>query len=245
MLGLCQRRPCGVEKLLLPDENPHVEREPLRRTASGKNSDPEGWLLKHHKAYSQIRLTMDTPSPHDATTSSSWFQTLTGCQRSCLIYQHHKLQSSMRAVIGHQTALGKGRRPNRCPTLLLDVDQSVDTTFKSTNGGEITIAPCMMPAQKLWVHAPDGAERLLLGREALVLQAFPVALAEEHLNKVSDAFESDLAGNAMSFLVLLAVAQSGFAPLFWREQSVDEDLGAASMQDVDEAEGLLSMLSIT
>ena len=75
-----------------------------------------------------------------------------------------------------------------------------------------------------------------------MLQAFPVALVEEQLAKVSDAFHSELAGNAMSFLVLLAVAQSGFASLTWREQS-DEDLGAASSLDVDEAMGLLGMMS--
>jgi hypothetical protein len=127
---------------------------------------------------------------------------------------------------------------------MLDVDQSVDRAFKSTtlDDGKTAIAPCMMPGQKLWVHTRDGQERLLLGREALVLQASPVALVEEQLAKVSDAFHSELAGNAMSFLVLLAVAQSGFASLTWREQS-DEDLGAASSLDVDEAMGLLGMMS--
>ena len=132
LLAPCQRRPCGAQHLLLADDNPHVERELLRRTASGKNSDPEGWLLKHHEAYSQIRLSMGMPSPHDATRSSSWYQSLAGYQGSVLIYQHHKLQSSMRTAFGQETALGQGRRPNQCRTLLLDVDQSVDRTFQST-----------------------------------------------------------------------------------------------------------------
>ena len=84
---------------------------------------------------------------------------------------------------------------------------------------------------------------LLLGREALVLRASPVALVEEELDKVTDAFQHDLAGNAMSFLVLLAVAQSGFASLNWRKQSVlDEDLGSISLPDADEAVGLLGMM---
>jgi len=101
----------------------------------------------------------------------------------------------------------------------------------------------MMLGQNMWVHTRDGQERLLLGREALVLQASPVALVEEQLAKVSDAFQNEIAGNAMLFLVLLAVAQSGFASLTWREQSPDEDLGAASSLDVDEAMGLLGMMS--
>ena len=128
------------------------------------------------------------------------------------------------------------------------MDQSIDRTFRSTtiNDGEIAIAPCMMPHQKLWVHTPNGEERLLLGREALVLQAFSVALVEERHYKVSDAFQSELAGNAMSFLVLLAVAQSGFASPNWRKQSVlDEDLGSISLPDADEAVGLLGMMERT
>ena len=102
----------------------------------------------------------------------------------------------------------------------------------------------MMPHQKVWVHTPNGEERLLLGREALVLLGFPVRLVEEHLDQVTDAFQHDLAGNAMSFLVLLAVAQSGFASLNWRKQSVlDEDLGSISLPDADKAVGLLGMMA--
>ena len=102
-----------------------------------------------------------------------------------------------------------------------------------------------MPHQKLWIHNPDGQERLLLGREALVLQGFPVRLVEEQLDQQTDAFQHDIAGNAMSFLVLLAVAQSGFASLNWREQSLShERLGSISQPDADEAVGLLGMMAI-
>ena len=131
---------------------------------------------------------------------------------------------------------------------MLDVDQSPERTFRSTiiNDGpfrNITNAPCMTPHQKLWIHRPDGQERLLLGREALVLLGFPVRLVEEQLDQVTDAFQHDLAGNAMSFLVLLAVAQSAFASLHWRKQSeLDQDLGSISLPDADEAVGLLGMM---
>ena len=131
---------------------------------------------------------------------------------------------------------------------MLDVDQSPERAFKSStiNDGpfkSITLAPCMMPHQKLWIHRPDGQERLLLGREALVLLGFPVRLVEEQLDQVTDAFQHDLAGNAMSFLVLLAVAQSGFASLNWREQPLShERLGSISQPDADEAVGLLGMM---
>ena len=100
-----------------------------------------------------------------------------------------------------------------------------------------------MPHQKLWIHNPNGQERLLLGREALVLQGFPVRLVEEQLDQQTDAFQHDIAGNAMSFLVLLAVAQSAFASLHWRKQSeLDQDLGSISLPDADEAVRLLGMM---
>ena len=70
VVALCQRRPCGAERLLLPDDNPHVERELLRRTASGKGVGPAGWIEKHRKAYNHIRLSLGLPTPHDRTTSS-------------------------------------------------------------------------------------------------------------------------------------------------------------------------------
>ena len=50
----------------------------------------------------------------------------------------------------------------------------------------------------------------------------------------------------MSFLVLLAVAQSAFASLHWRKQSeLDQDLGTMSLPDADEAVGLLGMMERT
>ena len=58
LLSLCQRRPCGVEALLLPDDDPHVEKELLRRTTAGRTSEPEHWKLKHLTSYSNIRLPM-------------------------------------------------------------------------------------------------------------------------------------------------------------------------------------------
>ena len=61
--------------------------------------------------------------------------------------------------------------------------------------------------------------------------------------KVTDAFQHDPAGNAMSFLVLLAVAQAAYASLHWRKPSVlDRDLGSISLPDADEAVGLLGMM---
>ena len=113
LLSLCQRRPCGVEALLLPDDEPHVENELLRRTTAGKTSEPENWKLKHLKAYSNIRLPMGTPSTHNATTSSPWYPTLTGCQRSTVMLenQSRSLTPSQGCIPwgGGSRIMGRGR----------------------------------------------------------------------------------------------------------------------------------------
>ena len=122
-----------------------------------------------------------------------------------------------------------------CSVLKFDVDQSPDRSVQSSldDDGFAVLAPCMLPGQVLWIHAPHGNERLLLGCEALVIQGFPVALVAEQINKVPDRFQHDLAGNAMCLLVTLAVVQSSVAALSWR--SCTEPVAAASRNNVDDA----------
>ena len=65
-----------------------------------------------------------------------------------------------------------------------------------------------------------GEERLLLGREAFMLQGFPMCSDEvpESLmhGAVPDHLMHYLAGNAMTVHVILAVTQSAMAALTWK-----------------------------
>ena len=77
-----------------------------------------------------------------------------------------------------------------------------------------------------WVEplSRDQEGRLLLGREALILQGFPVEVflqkVRENLEPTetmpSESLMMDLAGNAMALPAILAMLQAGFCALDWR-----------------------------
>ena len=96
----------------------------------------------------------------------------------------------------------------------------------------------------LALHTPGDEERLLLGREALMLQGFPVCSDEvsESLrhNAVSEHLMHDLAGNAMTLHVLLAVTQSAVAALTWRAATTENPTSAHD--ELDAAYALFKQL---
>ena len=128
------------------------------------------------------------------------------------------------------------------------------------------VAPTMLPGQLLFVELVSPP-RLLLGREALLLQGFPVEtlfrdmdvagynmcddpfpnLAGDSAKKrkkrlndkpwLTEALMMDLAGNAFSFPVLLAVLQSAVCAVDYRAATA-----TVKVADVDEAFGALASL---
>jgi hypothetical protein len=238
LVQVCQRKPPSVETLLLDDDNPAVEHELLRRTASGQGRGAEGfsWIGEHQKLYGGLRLSWGVPSPHKPTINSPWLKTLTPAHRSALIYKHHKLLATL------STSAGTAAASSQCAELILDLDQSLDRNVQSKRGHDARtiLAPCMIPGQVLWVHMPHGVERLMLGREALMIQGYPVCKVAEGADKVTDRFLHDLAGNAMTLQVSLAVVQAAVAALTWRP--CGEQPSSASRQDVDDALGLFEQV---
>ena len=99
------------------------------------------------------------------------------------------------------------------------------------------MAPCVLPSQVLWLHIPGDEERLLLGREALMWQGFPVCRADA--DSVSERFLQDLAGNAMTMHVLLAVIQSAMAALTWAGKPAH---AVSEKEELDSACALLDKL---
>jgi len=92
----------------------------------------------------------------------------------------------------------------------------------------------------LWLHIPGDEERLLLGREALMLQGFPVCRAGPHKDEVPERFLQDLAGNAMTLHVLLAVVQSAMAALTWKTGEPTQHISAKD--ELDSAYALFAKL---
>ena len=151
-----------------------------------------------------------------ATSSSRWYQTLPPCQKSVLVYRQHVYLSSRRSV--------ECKAEQQCAELGITLDQSPDRNNQTTRGedGKSVVAPCLLPGQVLGLHIPGEEERILLGREALMLQGFPVCRVPKpggqiSSEEVSERVLHDLAGNAMTFHVRLAVVQSAMAALTWKE----------------------------
>ena len=69
----------------------------------------------------------------------------------------------------------------------------------------------------------DGAERLLLGRELLLLQGYPVSNLCQHVQALkskevsSERFFSDLSASSLSLTVVLAVFVATWRAVFWRD----------------------------
>eukprot|EP00972_Heterocapsa_arctica_P039584 5831177-Heterocapsa_arctica.AAC.1 len=64
------------------------------------------------------------------------------------------------------------------------------------------MVPTLTPGGKTWIYDKN---RVLLGWEALRLQGFPVTLIDSSYEQPSDPMMGDLAGNAFSATVVLAV----------------------------------------
>lgn len=148
------------------------------------------------------------------------------------MYKQHKSLASCKT--------GESTAETQCREFAFTLDQSAERNAQSTllEDGETIVAPCVLPGQSLWLHIPGGEERLLLGREALVWQGFPVCRADA--DQVSERFLQDLAGNAMTMHVLLAVVQAAMAALTWK---VGEPTHAISAkEELDSAYALLDKL---
>lgn len=128
--------------------------------------------------------------------------------------------------------------------LLRDVSQSLNRA--TTSHRERTVKGCFrhvamtcMPKAIPWLDQ-GATSRILLGRESLLLQGFPITRVER-IDAFSEAFLQDLAGNAMALPVVLAVLMASFCAVNWKETSA-EAAPAASDADVGAAWAALTKL---
>ena len=130
--------------------------------------------------------------------------------------------------------------------LFRDVSQSLgQTRVSSTRSAEKSdeepthCASTVLPMQMLMVFAPEQPFRLLLGREALVLQGFPSQ--DPTLSELIRAFTenqmADLAGNMVSTTVFLAMAMAAISAVSWKASPMR--LGSSTDADCARAVTLL------
>lgn len=236
LVQVCQRRPPSARNLLLQDDDPAVEQELVRRVSLGHITGDvsRSWITEHQHLYSQLRLSWGAPPPHQRTAQSSWLSTLTPLHRSTLIlHQHRLVSSSLSATASGQHA--------QVANLMVDLNPSASRLSASTvdeHGGEIS--PCILPQQTLWLHI--GNERLLLGREALLLQGYPIHRMARTMADLPERFLQDLAGNAVSLPVSLALVMASIHAISWKEEpGTDGRFDTPSSEEVDAALALLDL----
>ena len=201
-----------LEDFLLSNDHDLVQQEFQRRVqTSGKGSiaAQEGWKAKHREFFQSKGIPWTAVQVPAAVRESPWYVFLTEREREVLAWG---------LMCADQKKAKAQANAERCPEetwaakyVAVDVSQRLDRCRISLDKNLFT----MLPGQKVFLLAYGangldekvGAGRLLLGEEALRLQAFhgPV--------NCSDPQKQDLAGNAFSGTVVLALLLSLYANL--------------------------------
>jgi hypothetical protein len=198
LLSVCARSGASAVDYILPGDDAAVVAELERRAKSGVKISPYNVSLAMKSA-----LAMGVPwgsfPPPSSLKTSPWFSTLTPEQRDALSFSLHYFPK---------------------PLLLRDCGQSLSRVRLSTIEDKtgFHLAPTMMPKQLCMVFDQVQPPRLLLGREALWLQGFPIgdAAVARLLGTEAETFTSDIAGNMVSTPVLLALVMASISSLSWR-----------------------------
>ena len=74
------------------------------------------------------------------------------------------------------------------------------------------ISPCIMPQQVMWLHFQDREPRLMLGKESMMLQGWPIESVDLP-DWVDNKLLQDLAGNGVALPVMLALVMSTLSAL--------------------------------
>ncbi len=175
--------PCGsVRQLLLRPQSPMLAKVLQEKQANAVGPDPlMPWRAQHATFFRNHGLNWRHLTPTPAMKASPWFALLPPREKEIAIYGAH-LAESTPGVFSIDVSQRLGRTP--------------------LGSGEAL--PTILPGAKTYLLREN---RLLLGVEALRAQGFPTQWVEEALcaGSVSDHFLHDLAGNAFSLTVLLAV----------------------------------------
>ena len=241
----CEAVSAGLQELQNKREQAEERAANAKAKAKAKAQPAANWVEQHLKASENLGVRWGQPAGHDLE-SNPWFRTLTDREKDALVLSRsHAPQAGFRNL---------SQSLNRIHTMSL------------VEGCAKHVAPTMLPGQLLFVELVSPP-RLLLGREALLLQGFPVEtlfrdmdvagynmcddpfpnLAGDSAKKrkkrlndkpwLTEALMMDLAGNAFSFPVLLAVLQSAVCAVDYRAATA-----TVKVADVDEAFGALASL---
>ena len=201
LLKTCARTSECLKQFLLPHDSVEVTQELDKRAQVGTKMTTYNMAAASRTSASLVVSWNTVCNVPEHLKQSDWFATLTPEQRDVLSFSVHFQGESV---------------------MLRDCSQSVGRTRVSVfdEGTEKHIAPTVTPGQLMMLFDEDETPRLLLGREALWLQGFPILekSVAPVLEGESESFLTDLAGNMVSTPVLLALVLSTMSALSWRQE---------------------------
>ena len=148
----CEAVSAGLQELQNKREQAEERAANAKAKAKAKAQPAANWVEQHLKASENLGVRWGQPAGHDLE-SNPWFRTLTDREKDALVLSRsHAPQAGFRNL---------SQSLNRIHTMSL------------VEGCAKHVAPTMLPGQLLFVELVSPP-RLLLGREALLLQGFPV-----------------------------------------------------------------------
>ncbi|CAE7907967.1 SSRP1 [Symbiodinium sp. KB8] len=236
----CLRSPCCATKIFLPAKDPSTVAELENRRSKREKAteatkkglpQPQTWMDQHLAFAKSLKFRWGQAIPENLR-ENAWFLILTEREKDAL-------------------RLARVQNP---ALLFRDLSQSVARVNSNTANEEGHILPTLLPKMLLWC---EKEARIMLGREALMCQGFPALPFLAALDKQrpqagtssadrppawypGEILMADLAGNAMALPVVLAILQSTFVALSWKEEAADSPprlrrTRAIRDEDIDEA----------
>ena len=206
---VCRRKAPCASTVLLPGNHTSVQaylatlqqKASERQERGGGRGGAGAWSEQHIRELNQVGGRVGQGC---SEASSPWFKVMVRRQQSCLEHAFQVQRSFFMADVSQSLAR---------------IRFSLYPEVPETGG---IVAPTMMPEQIIWISDRVYGSRLLLGREALMFQGFPVQKVIDLANDTSEHHLQSLAGNSFGFTVVLALLMSTFAAVDWRSPSGPE-----------------------
>jgi len=231
----CQRMPPCVSRILQPEDHFALENELARRLAGDRHCEKDNaeWPELHINVFRDAGKRWKAPRVQENAKDSPWFSTLTPRERDALRYELEVFPQYFAR----------------------DISQSIDRISRSCgheHDKNRHMLPTQLPKQLQWLNWPmldevdvfdaSRVPRLLIGRESLLSQGFPIDKVKDLVNRTDEQFMSQLAGNMMSLPVVLALSMAFFASVSWREGAA-ADTPVSTQEDMDQVSKLLARIT--
>ena len=232
LVALCERTaPCASDTLL-DESDPAVLAELHRREAQADRPTAGHSVSTAITTFDQAGLVWGDVSVPPRHTQSPWYDKLAVGVKTALVYSLNVNPDALMRDIGQ--SLNRLRHSRVIP------DPMEPGSVKHRHFSQ-------MPQQQVWITLPGCTPRLMIGRESMLIQGFPIMLhgLEDLLHHTSEVTMMSLGGNAMASHVVMPLLQATFASVPWNgTTSTCHHFGIRAQQlHLEQAMSLLTVIA--